>query len=102
MKKEAKYVLTYTELKKYEQRAYNRAVKDMVKYLYGLSYLVLRDRFGFGKTRLKRFISGLSTNLEDLQNGLFELTDIEDIMKDEIGLEIFDGAVFMEEENIND
>ena len=98
-KKEAKYVLTYSELKKYEQRAYQQAVSDNVKYLYALSYLALRDDFGFGQKRMKKFMKGLSVNLEDLMADRFSLTDVEEVMKDEIGLEIFDDGIFMEVED---
>ena len=91
--------MTYKELKKYEQRAYQKAVSDNVKYLYALSYLALRDDFGFGQKRMKKFMKGLSVNLDDLMADRISLTDIEEVMKDEIGLEIFENRVFMEVED---
>lgn len=97
-KRDPVYQMTYDELKKYEQRAYKKAVSENVKYLYALSYLALRDDFGFGKKRMKKFMKGLSVNLEDLMADRISLTDIEEVMKEEIGLEIFEDGVFMEVE----
>ena len=98
-KKQPVYQMTYDELKKYEQRAYQKAVSENIKYLYALSYLSLRDDFGFGKKRMKKFMKGLSVNLEDLMADRISLTDIEEVMREEIGLEIFENGIFMEVED---
>ena len=98
-KRDPVYQMTYEELKKYEKRAYKKAVSENIKYLYALSYLALRDDFGFGKKRMKKFMKGLSINLEDLMADRFSLTDIEEVIRDEIGLEIFENRVFMEVED---
>ena len=98
-KRDPVYQMTYEELKKYEARAYQQAVKDNMRFLYGLSYLSLRDDFGFGQKRMKKFMKGLSVNLEDLMADRISLTDIEEVMKEEIGLEIFEDGVFMEVED---
>ena len=98
-KRDPVYQMTHEELKKYEQRAYQKAVSDNVKYLYALSYLALRDEFGFGRKRMKQFMKSLSINLEDLMKERFSLTDIEEVMKEEIGLEIFEDGIFMEVED---
>ena len=98
-KKQPVYQMTYEELKKYEQRAYQKAVSENVKYLYALSYLALRDDFSFGQKRMKKFMKGLSVNLEDLMEERFSLTDVEEVMRDEIGLEIFENGIFMEVED---
>lgn len=98
-KKQPTYQMTYEELKKYEQRAYQKAVSENIKYLYALSYLALRDNFGFGQKRMKQFMKSLSINLNDLMKERFSLTDIEEVMKEEIGLEIFEDGIFMEVED---
>mgnify|MGYP001489626491 CR=1 FL=1 len=98
-KRDPVYQMTYKELKKYEQRAYQKAIKDNIKYLYALSYLSLRDDFGFGQKRMKKFMKSLSINLNHLMEERFSLTDIEEVMKEEIGLEIFEDGVFMEVED---
>ena len=98
-KRDPVYQMTHEELKKYEARAYQKAVSENVKYLYALSYLELRDDFGFGRKRMKKFMKGLSVNLDDLMKERFSLTDIEEVMRDEIGLEIFGDGIFMEVED---
>ena len=98
-KRDPVYQMTYEELKKYEARAYQKAISENVKYLYALSFLALRDDFGFGQKRMKKFMKGLSVNLNDLMDDRFSLTDIEEVMKEEIGLEIFEDGVFMEVED---
>ena len=98
-KKQPVYQMTHEELKKYEQRAYQKAVSENVKYLYALSFLALRDDFGFGQKRMKKFMKSLSINLEDLMEDRISLTDIEEVMREEIGLEIFENGIFMEVED---
>lgn len=46
--------------------------------------LILRDKFGFGKVRLCRYLEFFNETLEAYNEGRFDLKDIEQVLLDEV------------------
>lgn len=59
---------------------------DAVKMI---SLYVLRNQ-GYGTKRLKEFNDKWNGYLEDISNGLFTLSDIAGVLKDECGIDVMD------------
>lgn len=110
-KKMAVYNLNAEQIRMIQKDAYNEAYKmikkehkayvDMVinkkadellddnfHLFFYLPLLVLRDKLGYGKKRLKEFADLLTVYFEDWNSGLFTLEDIENQLKEETGLVI--------------
>ena len=57
--------------------------------LSGVPLIVLRDVFGFGEKRLKRFAEEFIKQLKCVENGAVTLEDLHEVIKKETGFEIF-------------
>lgn len=53
-----------------------------------LTIMVLHDKFGFGEKRLFRFIDEEAKLLEAYNEGYLNVQDIEDTLKEEVGIEV--------------
>lgn len=82
------YTVTYDELKKYEERGYQRAMERASIYAGLVPMLVLRDRYGFGAKRLEDFFDYMNELIKDIDEGLLDIRDIAKAISDETGLEI--------------
>ena len=56
--------------------------------LSGVPLIVLRDLFGFGKKRLKRFSDEFLKQLKCVENGAVTLEELHEIIKKETGMEV--------------
>lgn len=78
-KKEPLYQVTPSEIEKYKQlgREEGRqdAIRNSIVYLFWLTYIALRDEFGFGKMRMLRVMRRLCGMVGDLRAGYFDLVD---------------------------
>ena len=72
--------ITAKEVARLKLEAANHAL-DLVNLI---PLLILRDKFGFGKVRLSRYLDYYSEAIEDFNNGRFDLQDIEQVMLDEV------------------
>lgn len=68
---------------------------DAVKMI---SLYVLRNQ-GYGKKRLMEFNDKWNGYLEDVSNGLFTLSDIAGVLKDECGIDVMDMKIKVSEVN---
>lgn len=66
--------------------------------LFGLTWLMLRDEFGFGKTRMLRAMRHLQILVKALLDDRFKLDEIRTELKKEIGVDITDRSVFVPDE----
>ena len=74
--------LTHKEIEKMKQQATDNAAA--IINLFPL--LILRDKFGFGKVRIERYLDNYAELMEAYNDGYLSLKDIEKVMEDEIGL----------------
>lgn len=80
-KLEAKQItLTHKEIEKMKQQATDNAAA----IINLMPLLILRDKFGFGKVRLERYLEHYNEAIEDFNSGRFDLQDIERMMLDEV------------------
>ena len=74
--------LTTKEVDKLKQQATDNAAA--IINLFPL--LILRDKFGFGKVRIERYLDYYAVLLEAYNDGYLRLKDIEKVLHDELGL----------------
>ena len=75
--------LTHKEIEKMKQQATNHAAA----IINLMPLLILRDKFGFGRVRLERYLEHYSEMADAFYKGYLNLKDIEKVMTDEVGLE---------------
>lgn len=85
-KKVATYQLTMDDIRGYVQQGYDKGRKEAFEYLIVISLIVLRDFFGFGGTRLERFIDGVREYYESITKKLVDLDEIADALEEETGI----------------
>ena len=56
--------------------------------LSGVPLIVLRDVFGFGEKRLKRFSDEFLKQLKCVENGAVTLEELHEVIKKETGMEV--------------
>lgn len=80
-----KIELTPREIKKMKEEM----TLEAVHIVSVLPLLILRDQFGFGEVRLKRYIDSMAVAIQDLNDGRFNLLDISDILEEEVNINVF-------------
>lgn len=101
-KKTATYNLTqeqlYSEIKKgveeFRQELRTEAVDDALRVLAYVPLMVLRDKFGFGKVRLDKFLREFAELVDCVENDYVGFEDMIETIKDETGLVITDYIKF--------
>ena len=53
--------------------------------------IILRDKFGFGKIRLERYLKHYQEAIESLNEGYLDLKDIQRVMLDEVKIAFYEG-----------
>ena len=53
--------------------------------------IVLRDKFGFGKVRLERYLEHYQEAVDSLNKGYLNLKDVEKVMLDEVKIAFYEG-----------
>lgn len=66
------------------------SIRTAVKYSVAVPFLVLRDEFGFGKQRIKRFYENYIKVYESIDEEYLDLDDIIKTIKEETGFNIFE------------
>lgn len=77
--------MTAKELDKLQRKLTNNAV-EIVNLV---PLLILRDKFGFGKVRLSRYLEYYNEAIEDFNNDRFDLKDIEEMLLEEVKIGIW-------------
>ena len=97
-KKEPLYQVTPYEIEKYKQQGREEgrqdAIRNSIVFLFWLTFIALRDDFGFGKTRMRK----LGELVGDMNEGRFERVDCRTELKREIGVDIGDRSIFIPDE----
>lgn len=74
--------MTVQELEKIKRNATLQAVR-VTNYF---PLLILRDHFGFGEVRLKRFQEKYASMWDDFNNGLIDIGDIAAVLDEEVNV----------------
>ena len=53
--------------------------------------IILRDKFGFGKIRLERYLGHYQEAVDSLNKGYLNLNDVQKIMLDEVKIKFYEG-----------
>ena len=53
--------------------------------------IILRDKFGFGKVRLERYLKHYQEAIESLNEGYLDLKDVERVMLEEVKIGFYEG-----------
>ena len=101
-KKVATYTFTqeqlYSEIKKgveeFREELRAEAVDDALRVLSYVPLMVLRDKFGFGKVRLDRFLREFAEQVDCIENDFVGFDDMIEAIKDETGLNVDDYIKF--------
>jgi hypothetical protein len=80
------------EYQKYKDEVYREVVEDVIPQVLAILFLTLHNDFGFGKTRLRKVISGMKAyfklmNTEIFNHKLTTLDCLQDI-KDDYGIDL--------------
>ena len=68
--------IDHSTLKRIEDTTKRQAVKTTTNYAVACALLVLRDEFGFGEVRAKRFMQAYSEMFADVTAGHLKLNDV--------------------------
>ena len=69
------------------ERAVESAVEEAYKRFTACIFRVLRDRFGFGKQRLRKLFDSIMEYMEDVEAGRLTTQEMLDCLKTEDGIE---------------
>ena len=70
------------------RRDADKLVTSAYKVMNLLALSVLRDEFGFGTVRMNRFINRMHEKLECYSKGLVTPEELDQILKDEVGISV--------------
>ena len=87
-KKQKTYNLTVGQIEKMKDDAVTEAVGTSFALMLGIPLIVLRDKYGFGRKRMDRFIDYVLDTFDSFDKGYVTLEDIEEVLHDEIGLTV--------------
>ena len=74
-------------------KAYSQGISEgCAKTLILMSY-VLHNSFGFGEGRLKKIVSEVKHLGECMDDGLVNMQDLHEVLKDECNFDIYNGIV---------
>lgn len=80
-------------LKAEVNKAYDKGISEgCAKTLILMSY-VLHNSFGFGEGRLKKIVSEVKHLGECMDDGLVNMQDLHEVLKDECNFDIYNGIV---------
>lgn len=91
-KKTPTYVMTYEQIEAIKKKAFEDGVKSAIdrvsKWSMYAPMMVLRDFFGFGGQRLKKFYQALIDMYDSIDKNYLDLEDISETLKEEAGIDL--------------
>ena len=85
-KSQAVYTLTAAQIEKIKKDATMEATKKAFIMMMGFPLLTLRDKFGFGKERLNRFMDKMMDLYEAYELDYVDLADLDRTIMEETGV----------------
>ena len=89
-KSQAVYTLTAAQIEKIKKDATMEATKKAFLMMMGFPLLTLRDKFGFGKARLNRFMSHMLDMYEAYEMDYVDLDDLNNTILEETGVTLLE------------
>ena len=83
------YNIKTGDVQKMKDDATREASEQAFVLMFGLPVMVLRDKWGFGKTRLLRFIEQVMELENDVLDGRLTIEDVHRALETEIGVTIY-------------
>lgn len=91
-KKTATYQMTLEQIEAERRKAFEDGFKkgkdDSFDLMVALPMIILRDKYGFGATRLERFIEQMIEVFDSIHEGYVSFSDLLNALKDETGIDI--------------
>lgn len=91
-KKVATYNLTWEQIEAIKKKAFEDGEKSAIdrasKWSMFAPMMVLRDYFGFGGQRLKRFYENLIDMYDSIDKDYLDLKDISETLREEAGIDL--------------
>lgn len=91
-KKTPTYIMTYEQIEAIKKKAFEDGFKSAIdrasKWSMYAPMMVLRDYFGFGGQRLKRFYLALIDMYDSIDKDYLDLKDISETLKEEAGIDL--------------
>ena len=84
------YTLTVAQIEKIKKDATMEATKKAFLMMMGFPLLTLRDKFGFGKARLNRFMSHMLDMYEAYEMDYVDLDDLNNTILEETGVTLLE------------
>jgi hypothetical protein len=84
------YVLTEDQIAKLKQDAVQEAMRKTFLMFMSIPVMVLHDKFGFGQTRLGRFMDYAVMWYESVYNDEMRLMELVKVAGDECGIHVLD------------
>ena len=87
-RKHAKAGIDHKLLKQIQDQAKHEAVNTTTNYAVACAVLVLRDKFGFGEIRAKRFMQAYVDMFADVTSGRIRFDDVLEVIERELKIQI--------------
>lgn len=84
------YTLTVAQIEKIKKDATMEATKKAFLMMMGFPLLTLRDKFGFGKVRLNKFMDKMLNLYEAYENDYVDLDDLNNTILEETGVTLLE------------
>lgn len=84
------YTLTVAQIEQIKKDATMEATKKAFLMMMGFPLLTLRDKFGFGKARLNRFMENMLNLYEAYENDYVDLDDLNNTILEETGVTLLE------------
>lgn len=89
---EPTFTLKLSDIERMKKEAADEAISKEFVLMLGLPCMSLRDKFGFGKLRMCRFIDAVFSYYDSFNEGNVTLEDCLDCLKEETGTSIIEEA----------
>ena len=86
------YVLTEDQINQIKRDAVNEASRKAFLMFQSIPIMVLHDKFGFGKTRLDRFMEYSMLWFDSVYDNETRLTELVNVARNECGVNIIQGG----------
>ena len=84
----AQHGIDHKAIREVDMQAKRIATQQATNWAAASALLVLRDHFGFGEERAKRFMTAYCEVFDDLAEKRISFTDVENTIKDELKINL--------------
>ena len=84
IKNKQKFTFTIKQMEQMKAKAMNDAIEVLTLF----PLLTLRDEYGFGEKRLKKFLEHMQSNIDAYNEGRIKLEDVARVLDEEVNIKI--------------